>query len=584
MSIPNSSTGSISRPVSSRNSRRSPSSGSSVSSGTRREVPVAEPRLTPATGEQHAAVPLEDPLTAGIEFAQYCSRSRACEMIDLDVSVHHSGDRSASCRGRPRETHDGRRAMKVVLLHSALGDSRLWRRQVEALAGAHEVVAPDLPGWGTEPLPTEPFSFVDVVTPLSAGGARRELVRRRGRAADGARASRPGLAARADRLRRPGWDWTQELRDHFAREEAAFESGDLDAATEVNLEFWVAPEHRDEVRPQQRLALELQTAHDEPELIWPEPAPLSSLGMPVLVVVGDQDKRDFITIARHLAEEIDGAELAVVAGAGHLVGLDRPDELNALLLDFLARLRAAPSAPRPQSAGHASIAQSPKRRSVRTPSAIPASGIDPEERAAPSEVAERPRRVERAGPVRRLRRRAARSRAPSRSAPGARSRAALRRAPGTAPSPPRRASRARPAAAPASSRASTARSASVPLTPEPAEPSRLIPVPAQTCAKYVGERHLGALGDERRRNVEAVVRVDPPPARLGDRRAGIEGQPRRMREQVAEGRAREGRPARRDRRCLPRRRPAPPARSRASTPTPTRNDAPRHRARRRRAR
>ena len=51
--------------------------------------------------------------------------------------------------------------MKVVLLHWALGDSRLWQRQVEALADAHEVVAPDLPGWGTVPLPTEPFSLVD---------------------------------------------------------------------------------------------------------------------------------------------------------------------------------------------------------------------------------------------------------------------------------------------------------------------------------------------------------------------------------------------------------------------------------------
>ena len=39
------------------------------------------------------------------------------------------------------------------------------------------------------------------------------------------------------------------------------------------------------------------------------------------------------------------------------------------------------------------------------------------------------------------------------------------------------------------------------------------------------KRHLGALGDERRGYVEAVVRVDAPTARLGDRRAGIEGQP-----------------------------------------------------------
>ena len=225
--------------------------------------------------------------------------------------------------------------MKVVLLHSALGDSRLWWRQIEALAGAHEVVAPDLPGWGTEPLPTEPFSFVERVTPhlpaalvgnsFGGGVALRTAL------------AHPHLVSRLVLIGSgvPTWDWTEELRNHFAQEEAVFESGDLDAVTEVNLEFWVAPEHRDEVRPQQRLALELQTAHDEPDLIWPEPAPLSSLGMPVLVVVGDQDKPDFITIARHLAEEIDGAELAIVAGAGHLVGLDKPDELNALLLDFL---------------------------------------------------------------------------------------------------------------------------------------------------------------------------------------------------------------------------------------------------------
>lgn len=225
--------------------------------------------------------------------------------------------------------------MKVVLLHSALGDSRLWHRQIAALEPAHEVVAPDLPGWGTEPMPTEPFSLVDrVAKHLPAA-----LV---GNSFGGAVALRTALA-QPDQVSRlaligsglPAWDWTDELRDYFAREEAAIRAGNLDAATEVNLEFWVAPEHRDEVRPQQRLALDLQTAHEEPELVWPEMAPLASLAMPVLVVVGDQDKGDFIAIAHHLADEIDGAELAVVAGAGHLVGVDRPEELNALLLDFL---------------------------------------------------------------------------------------------------------------------------------------------------------------------------------------------------------------------------------------------------------
>jgi pimeloyl-ACP methyl ester carboxylesterase len=58
--------------------------------------------------------------------------------------------------------------------------------------------------------------------------------------------------------------------------------------------------------------------------------------MPTLVVVGEDDHADFQTIAEHLAGEIPNAELVVVPGAGHLVGVDQPDELNALLLEFLA--------------------------------------------------------------------------------------------------------------------------------------------------------------------------------------------------------------------------------------------------------
>jgi pimeloyl-ACP methyl ester carboxylesterase len=226
--------------------------------------------------------------------------------------------------------------MKVVLLHSALGDSRLWRRQIAALeAAGHDVVAPDLPGSGSEPVPAEPFSLVDVV----AAHLPAALV---GNSAGGAIALRTALA-HPDRVSRlvlvdaglPEWDYTEEMRGYWAREEEAFDAGDLDGATEVNMEFWVKPEHRDEVRPQQRRAMELQSERDT-EIIWPEMAPLGTLGMPVLVVIGEDDKPDFKAIAQHLAEQIPGAELAVVPDAGHLVGLDRPEELNRLLLEFLA--------------------------------------------------------------------------------------------------------------------------------------------------------------------------------------------------------------------------------------------------------
>jgi 3-oxoadipate enol-lactonase len=185
-------------------------------------------------------------------------------------------------------------------------------------------------------MPTGPYSFVEFVDKSLPA----VLV---GNSFGGAIALRTALA-HPDRVERlvligaglPAWDFTEEMRSYWEAEQQAFDAGDLAGAVEINLEFWVKPEHRDEVRPQQLRAFELQSAHEEPELLWPEMTPLSSLEMPTLVVVGADDRADFLAIAQHLAEQIPTADLAVVPGAGHLVGVDEPEELNALLLEFLA--------------------------------------------------------------------------------------------------------------------------------------------------------------------------------------------------------------------------------------------------------
>ncbi len=56
----------------------------------------------------------------------------------------------------------------------------------------------------------------------------------------------------------------------------------------------------------------------------------------------------------------------------------------------------------------------------------------------------------------------------------------------------------------------------------------------------LGERHLGACLERRTDDPEALVRVDAPPAGRSDRDPALEGQPRRVGEQVPHGRA--GRP------------------------------------------
>jgi pimeloyl-ACP methyl ester carboxylesterase len=71
---------------------------------------------------------------------------------------------------------------------------------------------------------------------------------------------------------------------------------------------------------------------------WADPPAATRLGevaAPTLVVVGAHDVDDFRTIAARLAAEIPGA-VAVELDTAHLPGLERPEELNRLVLDFLA--------------------------------------------------------------------------------------------------------------------------------------------------------------------------------------------------------------------------------------------------------
>lgn len=75
----------------------------------------------------------------------------------------------------------------------------------------------------------------------------------------------------------------------------------------------------------------------------PDSMPLLSTltALPTLVVAGDDDQITSTDHARTMAEAIPGARLAVVQGAGHFSPIERPEEVTALLAEFLAGLGRA---------------------------------------------------------------------------------------------------------------------------------------------------------------------------------------------------------------------------------------------------
>ena len=74
---------------------------------------------------------------------------------------------------------------------------------------------------------------------------------------------------------------------------------------------------------------------EEEELDPPINDRLGEIRCPTLVLVGDEDVSDMTAIAAHVADSVSGARLVTVSGAAHLPSLERADEVNALLLEFL---------------------------------------------------------------------------------------------------------------------------------------------------------------------------------------------------------------------------------------------------------
>lgn len=85
----------------------------------------------------------------------------------------------------------------------------------------------------------------------------------------------------------------------------------------------------------------LASRRDPTDRSWKVTDRLAEVGVPTLVVIGEHEIPDFRNMAALLAERAPGSRLEVVAGAGHLVPLERPDEFARLACLFLTAPAAA---------------------------------------------------------------------------------------------------------------------------------------------------------------------------------------------------------------------------------------------------
>ena len=239
----------------------------------------------------------------------------------------------------------------LVLLHGFGLDRRMWAPQA-GLAGRFFLVTYDLRGFGAStPMdPGVPYTHADdlfaLLDHLGAGAVALAGLSFGGLVALQAAAQSP------DRVRAlvlmdallPGVRWDPECRAGFAEVDRQVSAGGVTAGQQA----WLHHPLFAGVRRDPGLAAQLAVMvsdypgqhwlGQDPETAGPRPAEmLGGLTMPALVVAGEQDMPCFLEMTGILAGGIPGAEHTLIPGAGHMVNMERPAEVNALLTSFLAK-------------------------------------------------------------------------------------------------------------------------------------------------------------------------------------------------------------------------------------------------------
>jgi 3-oxoadipate enol-lactonase len=248
----------------------------------------------------------------------------------------------------------------IVLLHAGIANLRSWDAMTPYLVSAgYRVVRYDQRGFGETTTEAVPYSNrADVIAVLDALGiGRAPLVGN----------SRGGVIAFDTAVEFPerivavvgvgaglgGFEGTA-TPDEMAMFEAAdaleeADPPDVPAIAEAMVRIWVdgpgqAPDRvpsaiREAIRAQQTDILRPGRVDGEPIPLEPRANDrLASLTMPLLAVAGALDPTESAQMARHLAANAPNAKAVIWDDVAHMIGMEQPERLADLIVEFLAPL------------------------------------------------------------------------------------------------------------------------------------------------------------------------------------------------------------------------------------------------------
>ena len=242
----------------------------------------------------------------------------------------------------------------VVFLHAGIADRRMWDAQIVPFSAHYRVLCYDLRDFGRTTVSTPaPYTHhEDLRALLDHLGIRRTAIigcSNGGRVAMNFTLAYPEIiSALVMVCSSPGgFKYDGPAPALWDQAVAAFESGDVELTAKLEAQLWAAGPNRSPdlvdaqmlalVREMNLIALKnevLDNSGEEQPFTPPAVERLAELHVPLLAVVGELDSPVTLAAGKFMVENIAGARQINLATA-HLPSMERPDEFNRVVLEFL---------------------------------------------------------------------------------------------------------------------------------------------------------------------------------------------------------------------------------------------------------
>lgn len=245
----------------------------------------------------------------------------------------------------------------VILLHAGLQDHTMWAEQVKALSAKYEVITPDLPYHGkTMGLDSTMLSAEVIRILMDSLGIERASVAGLSMGSAVALDFLIAYPARTDKVFLISAGLNGYEREHVldsvsiswdTRFEQALKNKDTVQAAVEFTKAWAEGIYRsgDSLKaPVSQYVyattlanLQLHKMEGWPRFQYQPPAieGLDSIRSPVLIIDGDKDLPLIATCSDYMEKHIPDAKRVIIPGVAHMLNIEQPARVNALMLDFL---------------------------------------------------------------------------------------------------------------------------------------------------------------------------------------------------------------------------------------------------------